>query len=91
LLGETLPLLIDLLYDLNCQDLAPFFEENSALFLGSADGQSEGFLRKYLSWERAELLGDVSYPRSSCGMHKWRVRAAGKLSLASGRLWRVAK
>jgi hypothetical protein len=60
LLGETLPLLIELLYDLNCQDLAPFFEENSTLFLGSSDGQQEGFLRKYLKWERAELMGDVS-------------------------------
>ena len=60
LLGETLQLLIELLHDLNCQDLAPFFEENTVLFMGSEDGSQQGFLRKYLAWERAELKGDVS-------------------------------
>ena len=77
LLAETLQLLIELLYDLNCQDLAPFFEDNSALFLGSEDGSQQGFLRRYLAWERPELKGDVSDP-SACGPgtgHQERIEA----------------
>ena len=58
LLAQSLLLLIQLFHDLSSQDLPPFFEENMGSFMG--DGQKEGWLRKYLSWERDELKGDVS-------------------------------
>lgn len=30
------------------------------VFMGAEDGSQEGWLRKYLIWERAEVRGDVS-------------------------------
>jgi len=62
LLAQSLLLLVQLFHDLSSQDLPPFFEENMSVFMRDAsvgDG-GDGWLRKYLSWERAELKGDVS-------------------------------
>jgi exportin-2 (importin alpha re-exporter) len=53
-------LLTELFHDLNSQDLPPFFEEHLDDFMGNDAAGKEGWLRKYLSWERAELKGDVS-------------------------------
>jgi exportin-2 (importin alpha re-exporter) len=61
LLAQSLLLLIELFHDLSSQDLPPFFEENLNTFMGTPGGDaSDGWLRKYLSWEREELKGDVS-------------------------------
>jgi exportin-2 (importin alpha re-exporter) len=61
LLAQSLLLLIELFHDLSSQDLPPFFEENINMFMGTPGGDgSDGWLRKYLSWERMELKGDVS-------------------------------
>lgn len=58
LLAQSLLLLIQLFNDLSSQDLPPFFEENLGSFMG--DDTQQGWLLKYLSWERPELKGDVS-------------------------------
>ena len=60
LLAQSLLLLIQLFHDLSAQDLPPFFEENMAVFMGDPGQGKEGWLRKYLSWERGEIKGDVS-------------------------------
>ena len=60
LLAQALLLLTELFHDLNSQDLPPFFEEHLDDFMGNEAAGKEGWLRKYLSWERAELKGDVS-------------------------------
>jgi exportin-2 (importin alpha re-exporter) len=52
--------LVQLFQDLSSQDLPPYFEEHLTVFMGTADGSEQGWLRKYLSWERTELKGDVS-------------------------------
>jgi exportin-2 (importin alpha re-exporter) len=64
LLAQSLVLLLQLFQDLSSQDLPPFFEENLTSFMGDS-GANEGWLRKYLSWEREELKGDVSFGFSS--------------------------
>ena len=64
-LGRTLLLLLQLYYDLNCQDVPEFFEDNLAAFMD--------LLHKYLTWSRPELksdeddeeAGDVEKIRSS--------------------------
>jgi exportin-2 (importin alpha re-exporter) len=56
LLAQALQLLIQIFYDLTCQDLPPFIEDNMAQFMG--EGDQPGWLLKYLSWERPELKGD---------------------------------
>lgn len=59
LLAQALLLLTELFHDLNSQDLPPFFEEHMDDFMGNDAAGKEGWLRKYLSWERAELKRDV--------------------------------
>ncbi|OCF31081.1 importin-alpha export receptor [Kwoniella heveanensis BCC8398] len=54
LLAQTLLLLIQLFHDLSSQDLPPFFEDHISEFMG---GEQQGWLRKYLDWERQELKG----------------------------------
>ncbi|KAL7424789.1 importin-alpha export receptor [Cryptotrichosporon argae] len=56
LLAQSLLLLIQLFHDLSSQDLPPFFEDHMSSFMG--DDATEGWLKKYLSWEREELRGD---------------------------------
>ena len=63
MLAQTLLLLTQLFYDLNSQDLAPFFEEHLSDFMGDPAAGKQGWLRKYLDWERPELKGDVSEGR----------------------------
>lgn len=59
LLGEALLLLVQLFHDLNSQDLPEFFENNMTAFMGDEAAGKEGWLRKYLSWDRPELKGEV--------------------------------
>jgi exportin-2 (importin alpha re-exporter) len=66
LLAQALLLLTELFHDLNSQDLPPFFEEHLDDFMGNEASGKEGWLRKYLSWERPELKGDVSSGRGVC-------------------------
>ncbi|RXK37557.1 importin-alpha export receptor [Tremella mesenterica] len=56
LLAQSLLLLVQLFHDLSSQDLPPFFEDHLGEFMG--DEAHEGWLLKYLSWERPELKGD---------------------------------
>lgn len=49
-------LLVDLYYDLTCQDLPPDFEDTYGLFFGPTDG----IFLKFLTWDPAQLQGDVS-------------------------------
>ncbi|KAK1926751.1 putative importin-alpha export receptor [Papiliotrema laurentii] len=58
LLAQSVLLLTQLFHDLVSQDLPPFFEERLGDFMGDQASGKEGWLRKYLSWERAELKGD---------------------------------
>lgn len=56
LLAQALLLLIQIFNDLTFQDLPPFVEDHMASFFG--EGDQAGWLLKYLSWERPELVGD---------------------------------
>lgn len=49
-------LLVELFYDLTCQDLPPDFEDNHARFFAPQTGL---FLR-FMTWDPPELRGDVS-------------------------------
>lgn len=48
-------LLIDLFYDLVCQDLPPDFEDGHGKWFGPEDG----LFMKFLTWDPVELRGDV--------------------------------
>lgn len=61
LLAQSVLLLTQLFHDLCSQDLPPFFEDRMGDFMGDAATGKEGWLRKYLSWDKAELRGDVSW------------------------------
>lgn len=50
-------LLVDLYYDLTCQDLPPDFEDTHAAFFGPP----EGLFLKFLVWDPPQLQGDVSW------------------------------
>lgn len=54
--AQAMALLVDIFYDLTCQDLPPDIEDNHARFFGPENGL---FLR-FLAWDPAELRGDVS-------------------------------
>ncbi|KAK4688334.1 exportin-2 (importin alpha re-exporter), partial [Tremellales sp. Uapishka_1] len=58
LLAQALLLLLQIFQDLSCQDLPPFFEDHMSDYMGDDSKGQEGWLRKYLSWERTELKGD---------------------------------
>ncbi|KAI0088382.1 importin alpha re-exporter [Irpex rosettiformis] len=47
-------LLVDLYYDLTCQDLPPDFEDTYASFFGPTDG----IFLKFLAWDPPQLRGD---------------------------------
>ena len=66
--------MVQLFHDLSSQDLPPFFEENMTVFMGdpSIGNGGDGWLRKYLSWEREDLKGAVSASRRTdrpCDIH----------------------
>jgi exportin-2 (importin alpha re-exporter) len=49
-------LLVELYYDLTCQDLPPDFEDTHAGFFGP----NGGLFLKFLTWDPPQLRGDVS-------------------------------
>jgi exportin-2 (importin alpha re-exporter) len=51
-LSQSLLLLIKIFYDLNCQDLPEFFEDNMGYFME--------LLHKYLTYSNSHLESDVS-------------------------------
>lgn len=55
-LAQAMVLLIDIFYDLTCQDLPPAIEDNYNEFFGK-DG---GWFFAFLAWDPAELRPDVS-------------------------------
>lgn len=59
LIAQTQAILVDLYFDLTCQDLPPAIEDTHLQFFGP-----EGFFMKFLSWSPAELASDVSYSRN---------------------------
>ncbi|KAF9463182.1 CAS/CSE protein [Collybia nuda] len=54
-LAQAMVLLIDIFYDLTCQDLPPAIEDNYAEFFGP----QTGWFHAFLGWDPAELRGDV--------------------------------
>ena len=50
-LSQSLLLLVKIFYDLNCQDLPEFFEDNMAYFME--------LLHKYLTYSNSNLDSDV--------------------------------
>ena len=54
--AQSMQLLVELFYDLTCQDLPPDFEDNHARFFAPQTGL---FLR-FMTWDPPELRGDVS-------------------------------
>lgn len=80
LLAQALLLLTELFHDLNSQDLPPFFEEHLDDFMGNEAAGKEGWLRKYLSWERPELKGDV------CPIERYQL--TGRTTMTSQDRWK---
>lgn len=57
LVAQTQAILVDLFYDLTCQDLPPAMEDAHAQFFGP-----DGLFLKFLNWSPAELAGEVWFP-----------------------------
>lgn len=56
-LAQTMILLIDIYYDLTCQDLPPAIEDTHLEFFGSADGK-DGWFVSLMGWDPVELRVD---------------------------------
>ena len=54
--AQAMVFLVDIFYDLTCQDLPPDFEDSHAQFFGAQDG----LFLKLLAWDPPQLQGDVS-------------------------------
>ena len=59
LLARTVAVLIDLYYDLTCQDLAPEFEDPHETFFA----EGTGYFMQLMTWDPPQLQTDV---RSRC-------------------------
>ena len=70
--AQAMALMVDIFYDLTCQDLPPDFEDSHATFFGP----ESGLFLQFLAWDPAELRGDV---RTPCVL---RIRVANALLLA---------
>jgi exportin-2 (importin alpha re-exporter) len=55
LLAQTVAVLIDLYYDLTCQDLAPEFEDRHETFFA----EGTGYFMQLLAWDPPQLQTDV--------------------------------
>jgi exportin-2 (importin alpha re-exporter) len=53
--AQSMALLLDIFYDLTCQDLPPAIEDNYMEFFGN-----NGWFFAFLDWDPAELRQDVS-------------------------------
>lgn len=54
--AQTQVLLVEIYYDLTCQDLPPDFEDTQNQFFGAPSG----LFLQFLDWDPSELRGDVS-------------------------------
>ena len=54
--AQAMVILVELFYDLTCQDLPPAMEDNHNQFFGPR----EGLFLKFMTWDPVELQGDVS-------------------------------
>lgn len=54
--AQAMALMVDIFYDLTCQDLPPDMEDNHAAFFGP----ESGLFLQFLVWDPTELQGDVS-------------------------------
>ena len=61
LLAQAMVLLVEIYYDLTCQDLPPAIEDSHEEFFGTGTGWFQAFLL----WDPPELRADVS-PRQIC-------------------------
>ncbi|KIP01732.1 hypothetical protein PHLGIDRAFT_336871 [Phlebiopsis gigantea 11061_1 CR5-6] len=52
--AQAMALMIDIFYDLTCQDLPPDMEDSHAVFFGP----ESGLFLQFLAWDPAELQGD---------------------------------
>ena len=55
LLAQTMAVLIDLYYDLTCQDLAPEFEDRHETFFA----EGTGYFMQLMAWDPPQLQTDV--------------------------------
>ena len=55
LLAQTMAVLVELFYDLTCQDLAPEFEDNHEIFFAA----ETGFFMQLMEWNPPQLQTDV--------------------------------
>ena len=62
-IAQAMVYLVDVFYDLTCQDLPPDFEDSHAKFFGAQDG----LFIKLLMWDPPQLQGDVGV-RLLCGI-----------------------
>lgn len=63
--AQAMVFLVDIFYDLACQDLPPGFEDSHTQFFGAQDG----LFLKLLMWDPPQLRGDVS----SCVGPAWKI------------------
>ncbi|KAI0296781.1 armadillo-type protein [Multifurca ochricompacta] len=61
LLAQTMAVLIELFYDLTCQDLAPAFEDGHEIFFGA----QTGYFMQLMAWDPPELHTDPDEPTPS--------------------------
>jgi exportin-2 (importin alpha re-exporter) len=55
LLAQTMAVLVELFYDLTCQDLAPEFEDNHGIFFAA----ETGYFMQLMEWDPPQLQTDV--------------------------------
>jgi exportin-2 (importin alpha re-exporter) len=55
LLAQTMAVLVDLYYDLTCQDLAPEFEDRHESFFA----EGTGYFMQLMAWDPPQLQTDV--------------------------------
>ncbi len=68
LLARTMAVLIDLYYDLTCQDLAPEFEDRHEVFFA----EGTGYFIQLMTWDPPQLQTDVRRPpclAPLCALH----------------------
>lgn len=58
LLAHTMTVLVELFYDLTCQDLAPEFEDNHEIFFAA----ETGYFMQLMEWNPPQLQTDVRIP-----------------------------
>ena len=62
LLSQTMAVLVELFYDLTCQDLAPEFEDSHDVFFAA----ETGYFMQLMEWNPPQLHTDVCLPALPC-------------------------